>query len=147
MSEPAAAVGADGGSPEVRAAGGVVWRRDGAILRILVVHRPHRADWSLPKGKVDPGESLEETARREVLEETGYVCSLGTPLGTVSYRDNKGRSKTVWYWAMAVEDGDEQVNDEVDEMRWLSPADARATVSYADDREVIDRFTAALEAR
>src|ERR687895_190115 len=85
----------------VRAAGGVVWRRsDDGPVRILVVHRPRYDDWSLPKGKNDPGESDADCALREVREETGFSCRLGAELPSTSYRDNKGRPKTVRYWAM-----------------------------------------------
>lgn len=137
----------DGAGPapeaaEVRAAGGVIWRRRGDRVEVLIVHRPHREDWSLPKGKVDPGETVEETAQREVVEETGLTCGLDQPLGAVSYIDHKGRSKTVWYWAMTVLSGTPTQNDEVDEIVWLDVAEARARVDYDTDRTVLDRFAA-----
>lgn len=136
--------GADVGQhvAEVRAAGGVVWRRGEHGLEVLIVHRPHRLDWSLPKGKVDPGETVEQTALRELLEETGLHCRLGASLGTVDYRDHKGRAKTVWYWVMHVEGGVETLNDEVDEMVWLPVTEAAAAVSYSSDALIIERFRA-----
>jgi 8-oxo-dGTP diphosphatase len=134
-------------SPEennhVRAAGGVVWRRDGdGSVRILVVHRPRYDDWSLPKGKADPGESDADCARREVEEETGLTCRLGDELPSTSYRDNKGRPKTVRYWAMEPlsEEGRFVPNAEIDEIRWLPPADAVKLLSYAHDRPVVEAF-------
>ena len=128
--------------PLVRAAGGVVWRNDRAGgVQVLVVHRPRYDDWSLPKGKCDPGESFEDCARREVWEETGLRCELGADLGEVRYRDHKGRPKVVRYWAMqapdASSDGDHfEVNDEVDEVRWVQPADAPDLLTYAHDQEL-----------
>ena len=118
--------------PEVRAAGGVV-RRDG---RIAVVHRPRYDDWSLPKGKLDPGETWEEAALREVREETGLECELGEELSSTSYRDRKGRSKLVRYWLMKPVGGEFAPNDEVDELRWLTPAEAAELLTYPHDKKL-----------
>ena len=80
----------------VRAAGGIVSRKnERGEVEVLLVHRPHRGDWSFPKGKREPGETDEQCARREVWEETGLTCELGAELPPVSYRDAQGRPKTV----------------------------------------------------
>jgi len=120
--------------PQVRAAGGVVVR-DG---RIAVVHRPRYDDWSLPKGKLDAGETWEGCALREVEEETGLRCTLGEPLQTARYTDRRGRPKEVRYWRMAVdEDMGFTPGDEVDELRWLSPQEAESLLSYLHDRALV----------
>lgn len=123
----------------VEAAGGVIVRVGAEGPEICVVHRPHREDWSLPKGKLDPGESFEEAALREVLEETGLTVSLGEELASTHYEDQKGRPKVVRYWQMTVvgEAPGFQPNDEVDELRWLTPADALALLSYEHDRVLV----------
>ena len=119
----------------IKAAGGVVVRDDG---RIAVVHRPRYDDWSLPKGKLDKGESWEQAALREVEEEVGLKCRLGDELEPTSYEDRKGRAKVVRYWLMEPKrDAKFKPNDEVDEIRWLSPADAEAAVSYPHDAELV----------
>ena len=128
----------------VRAAGGVVWRpSDDGPPRIVVVHRPRYDDWSLPKGKCDEGESDAECALREVEEETGYACRLGGELPSTEYHDNKGRPKTVRYWAMEPIDGDGMFtpNAEIDEIRWLPIPDAVKLLSYDRDRPVVLAFT------
>jgi 8-oxo-dGTP diphosphatase len=130
----------DPAGAQVRAAGGVVWRPGPAGPEVVVVHRPHRGDWSLPKGKIDPGESLEQTARREVEEETGYRCTLGPALGVWTYRDHKQRPKAVWYWAMEATGGAPALNDEVDDIRWLDLDSAARRVDYDTDRAVLRRF-------
>ena len=124
---------------EVRAAGGVVWRRGGGGVEIALVHRPKYDDWSLPKGKLDPGEGFEEAALREVEEETGMRCTLGRELGETRYRDNKDRPKVVRYWAMDVTAGEFEPNDEVDELRWVSVDEATAMLSYDYDRDRVER--------
>jgi 8-oxo-dGTP diphosphatase len=121
----------------VRAAGGVV--RDEAG-RIAVVYRPKYEDWSFPKGKLEPGESEEEAALREVHEETGLDCELGKELGYVAYRDPKDRPKTVHYWEMHCTAGEFRPNKEVTELRWLSREEAAELLSYDRDREILERL-------
>ncbi len=121
------------------AAGGLVIRPDeDGILRVLVVHRPRYEDWSLPKGKSDPGELPEITAAREVWEETGVRTEVIAPLAEVEYSVSSGRRKVVRYFAMRVQAEEEFVpNDEVDEIRWLTPDEAKEVLSYDHDRALI----------
>ncbi len=131
--------------PQVRAAGGVVWRtapRGGREW--AVVHRPRYDDWSLPKGKLEEGESLEAAALREVREETGLSCRLGPHCGTTRYLDSRGRTKTVDYWMMEGLDGGAgfEPNAEVDELRWLEAGDATALLSHEHDRDLLASATA-----
>jgi 8-oxo-dGTP diphosphatase len=129
-------------SAEVNAAGGVVWRRGGdGDIEVVLVHRPRYDDWSLPKGKLDEGESFEEAALREVEEETGLRCELGEFAGETSYRDRKDREKLVRYWAMEAGDGDFSPDDEVDDLRWVPIAEAPAQLSYDFDRELVERLS------
>ena len=102
------------------------------------MHRPRYDDWSLPKGKSEPGEPDEETATREVEEETGYVCALGEELTTVRYVDRRGRDKQVRYWNMTViGEVAWNPNAEVDERRWISPAVAATLLTYEADRQLL----------
>ncbi|HEY6777825.1 MAG TPA: NUDIX hydrolase [Thermoleophilaceae bacterium] len=120
---------------EVEAAGGVVLDEDG---RVVLVHRPRYDDWTLPKGKLDPGESFEEAALREVEEETGLRCRLVRELPSIEYRDAKGRPKVVRYWLMEVEaDVGFVPNDEVDELRRLPIDEALALLTYDRDHDVL----------
>jgi 8-oxo-dGTP diphosphatase len=130
---------------EVTAAGGVLWRRGrNGVVEVLVVHRPRYDDWSFAKGKCDPGESFAETAEREVLEETGFEVAFGPELDEVRYRDHKGRSKLVRYWAMTVVAGEFTPNNEVDEADWISVDEARQRVSYAHDAALLDQLLRAI---
>jgi 8-oxo-dGTP pyrophosphatase MutT (NUDIX family) len=125
-------------SEEVRAAGGVVRRRTSGRTEIAVVHRPRYHDWSLPKGKRDPGEDDETTARREVEEETGLACRLGPEVGETRYTDAKGRPKVVRYWLMEpLADIAFEPNDEVDDLRWCSTTEASELLTYAHDRVLV----------
>ena len=125
--------------PEIRAAGGIVYRRTGDATEVLVVHRPKYEDWSLPKGKLDPGETLEQAALREVEEETGWRCRLGDHVGKNEYRDRNGRSKRVDWWLMEPVDGEFAPNDEVDEIRWVPVAEARDLLTHADDYALVEQ--------
>jgi 8-oxo-dGTP pyrophosphatase MutT (NUDIX family) len=123
----------------VLAAGGLLLR-DGSdgVRELALVHRPSRIDWSFPKGKVEPHESLTACALREVEEETGLRCRLGQFVGTTQYRDRKDRPKVVAYWTMEVVDGAFELNDEVDEIRWVDFASAASLLTYDRDRELLE---------
>lgn len=123
----------------IRAAGAVVWRLDDERLEVLVAHRPWHDDWSLPKGKLDPGERWMEAAVREVEEETGCTGALGSELCTVAY-EVTGAPKLVRFWALRVTGGEFVPNDEVDDLRWLDPSDAALLLSYPTDRVVLASF-------
>jgi 8-oxo-dGTP pyrophosphatase MutT (NUDIX family) len=119
----------------IRAAGGVV-RRDGLIA---VVHRPHRGDWSLPKGKLEPGEDDAAAAVREVLEETGCDAVIERDLGTVSYTVADRRPKSVRYYLMTARAAAADTAADVDVVRWLSPEGVEELLTYATDRDVLAR--------
>ncbi|ANE81327.1 NUDIX hydrolase [Mycobacterium adipatum] len=126
----------------VHAAGAVLWRELAGRLEIALVHRPRYDDWSLPKGKVDPGESHPVTAVREILEETGFAGRLGRRLAVVSYPVD-GAVKRVVYWAAGAGDGEFTANDEADELLWLPPKEAMKRLQYQLDRKVLRRFAKA----
>jgi len=127
------------------AAGGVVLRRSGTEgLEVLLVHRPRYNDWSLPKGKLDRGESLELTAIREVKEETGLTCRIIRPLSIAryNYRTPKGeRPKAVQYYLMLPEDGVLRTDqdDEIDSVCWVPADQALDKLNYDFDRQLVDR--------
>lgn len=134
-------------SETVRAAGGVVRRIGVDGPEVLLVHRPRYDDWTFPKGKRAIGETDEAAAVREVAEETGLACVLGPELAAVSYEDARGRPKVVRYWLMepvlANASAPFAANDEVDELRWCSPSEARRTLTYDHDRLLLDRIAEA----
>ena len=120
-------------SDRVEAAGGVVVR-DG---QVALVHRPRYDDWTLPKGKLDSGESFEEAAVREVEEETGLRTHLVRELPSTNYEVN-GRPKLVRYWLMEVDqEGPFVPNDETDELRWIALEEALRLLTYDRDRGVL----------
>ena len=122
---------------EVRAGGGVVLR-DGCVL---LVHRAHYDDWTFPKGKADGDELDEDTALREVEEETGWACTLGPEIITTHYFDRRGRPKRVrWYYMTPVEDRGWSPTDEVDERRWVPMSEAGALLTYERDREILEQL-------
>ncbi|MCM0677723.1 NUDIX hydrolase [Micromonospora phytophila] len=126
----------------IRAAGGVAWRPAGRDVEVCLVHRPRYGDWSLPKGKLEPGEHPLAAAVREVAEESDVQGIPQVRLPSVRYR-SEGRPKLVDYWSIrAVADGGFQPDTEVDDVRWLGVDEAIRLVSYPHDAEVLAAFAA-----
>ncbi|MGW3041947.1 NUDIX hydrolase [Kitasatospora sp. NPDC001159] len=135
------------------AAGAVLWlpgqpKPSGKLgrPRIAVIHRPKYDDWSLPKGKLDPGEGVVGAALREVWEETGFHCLLGPELPTQHYLA-QGRPKEVRYWAAVPTSGAFRPNREVDRLEWLPAGKARARLTHDRDRLLIDALLVILGVR
>ncbi|MEO8456370.1 MAG: bifunctional NUDIX hydrolase/histidine phosphatase family protein [Chloroflexota bacterium] len=131
-------------SNPIRAAGGVLWRQAAGTngdneVEVAIIHRPRYDDWSMPKGKLNPGEIELEGAVREIAEETGYRVTVGPPLGIVEY-EKLGRPKVVRYWAMRAEGGMFVPSREVDELRWLHVDDAFALLTQPRDVDLLKRF-------
>ncbi|MGO2931223.1 NUDIX hydrolase [Microbacterium sp.] len=129
----------------VYAAGAVVWRLTEGKLRILLIHRTKYRDVTLPKGKVDPGEMLAQTAVREVHEETGIRVNLGVPVGVSRYFMRPGRQKVVHYWAAeatdkAIRNSTFVPNQEIAALEWVGLKKARKQLSYPVDLEILDEF-------
>jgi 8-oxo-(d)GTP phosphatase len=134
----------------VYAAGGVVWRVVEGKLRVLLVHRTRYRDVTLPKGKVDPGETLPETAVREIHEETGVQVSLGAPVGVSTYRLPNGREKIVHYWAAEATDAAVRTssfvpNKEIAAIEWVGAKKALSRLSYPVDIEILEQFRALVD--
>ncbi|WP_313355900.1 NUDIX domain-containing protein [Microbacterium sp.] len=129
----------------VYAAGAIVWRMVDDKLKVLLIHRTKYRDVTLPKGKVDPGEMLAETAVREVREETGIRVSLGVPVGVSKYWMRPKRQKVVHYWAAEATDDAIRAssfvpNGEISGVEWVSLKKARKHLSYPVDVEILDNF-------
>ena len=132
----------------VHAAGGVIAKEtERGELEVLLIHRPHRRDWTFPKGKVEPGETEEACALREVEEETGLRCTLERELPTTSHVDHKGRLKIVRYWAMSPVGGVAEPRNEVDAVRWVGLAEAAGVLTYEADQTLLKTFSATVTGR
>lgn len=134
----------------IYAAGAVCWRRIDGKIHLLVIHRTKYADVTLPKGKVEPGESLPQTAVREILEESGLAVVLGVPLGVSRYPLSSGREKFVHYWAAEVSETAVRTstfvpNGEVAALEWVTPRKARSYLSYDRDVDIVNTFAKLLE--
>ncbi|CAN5676366.1 NUDIX hydrolase [soil metagenome] len=123
---------------EIRAGGGVLRRSGRRGAELALVHRPRYDDWTFPKGKAERGESDEESAEREVREETGFRVERGPEVAKIDYPDHLGRPKSVRFWLMYPSAGAFAPSDEFDELRWVDASTARALLTYDRDREVLD---------
>ena len=122
----------------VKAAGGVLCRADASgETEIAIIHRPAYDDWSLPKGKVEPDETPEDCAMREVREETGFRAKLVRPLGCTAYVDRRGRDKVACYWSMEALSGRFRPGVEVDKLVWLPVDDAIKRLTYSRDKALL----------
>lgn len=129
----------DAPSDLIRAAGGVVMRATTTgHTEIACIYRESRGDWTFPKGKLDVGETFEQAALREVLEETSMHCRVVRFIGTTNYTHRKGRPKIVAYYLMAVDGGDFAPNDEVDDLVWLPMERVREHLTWDRDQELFD---------
>jgi 8-oxo-(d)GTP phosphatase len=130
---------------EVRAAGAVVWRPAGSGTQVVLVHRPKYDDWSLPKGKLEPGEHVLLAAVREVAEETALEVTLGRRLAPVQYVSGEV-SKRVDYWVATAAGAGTQAafepTSEIDEVAWLAASSAPTSLSYERDAELLAEFQA-----
>jgi 8-oxo-dGTP diphosphatase len=131
----------------VRLAGGILWRDSPGTPRLVVIHRPKQRDWSLPKGRLDDGESWEEAALREVEEETGCEARITSFAGATFYVPRR-IPRIVLYWHMAlVREGRLDGREEVDELAWLSPADAVKRLDHETERRLLERVPPNLAGR
>ncbi len=123
----------------IRAAGGIVHRFVSSVsVEIACIYREARGDWTFPKGKLDRGETFEQAAIREVVEETGMHCRVERFVGTTNYTHRKGKPKIVAYYLMSVNEGEFAPNDEVDELVWLPLERVRDLLTWDRDRELFD---------
>lgn len=137
--------------PAIYAAGAVCWRIIEGRMHVLLIHRTVHGDVTIPKGKVDPGESLPRTAVREVAEETGLSVALGVPLGISHYDMPDGRTKIVHYWAAeitpeAIQRSTFVPNGEVAAIEWVTIKKARTYLSYPADVDILEAFSALVDA-
>ena len=123
----------------IEAAGGVVWRQGAVGVEVLLVHRPLRDDWTLPIGRLQVGETVEQCALREVAEETGYRCELGAYLGTLEVDAEDGLHR-FHLFAMTPVEGEFEPNPETDRVEWLRTTLASQRATYSNVRELLATF-------
>jgi 8-oxo-dGTP diphosphatase len=132
----------------IRAAGGIVLRPvSSGRYEVACIFRAARGDWTFPKGKLDEGETFEQAAVREVLEETGLSCEVVRFVGTTNYTHRKGKPKIVAYYLMRASEGEFTPNEEVDELVWLPLEQVRENLTWDRDQELFDLVLAMTEVR
>ena len=128
----------------IYAAGVVCWREQDGKLELALVHREVYKDWGFPKGKLDPGEQLPQTAVREVMEEAGFKIRLGRKLGVIKYKVGDGLDKEVHYWASkvtakAIAKQKFLPNQEIAKVEWVTAKKALTLLSYEHDRNLLEQ--------
>ncbi len=123
----------------IRAAGGLIFKvSPKGNIKVLLAHRPSYDDWSFPKGKAEKGETPEEAAIREVLEETGLHCRIVAPLGATRYRIRGGEKEVRWFAMRPLPDSPGfKKNKEVDSIKWVSRKEAKETLEYENDKRLL----------
>ena len=132
----------------IRAAGGIGTRVvAGGRVEVACIYREARSDWTFPKGKLDEGETFEQGALREVLEEIGITCSVTRFVGTTNYTHRRGKPKIVAYYLMSAGEGEFFPNAEVDVLVWLALEEVREHLTWDRDQELFDLVLAMPELR
>jgi 8-oxo-dGTP diphosphatase len=132
----------------ILAAGGIVMRSAlNGRVEVACIYRASRGDWTFPKGKLDPGETFEQGALREVFEEIGHKCQVVQFVGLTNYTHRKGKPKIVAYYLMSVDEGEFEPNEEVDQLAWVPLAQVRQRLTWDRDQELFDLVTALPEMR
>jgi 8-oxo-dGTP pyrophosphatase MutT (NUDIX family) len=127
-------------SEVIEAAGGLLWKETAAGRKLAIIHRPQYNDWTLPKGKREVGESWQETALREIFEETGCKARIEAFAGGIVYQINSV-PKVVLFWHMSLVEKISFIpNDEIDKCEWLHPETAITRLNYKDERDILKSF-------
>jgi len=126
----------------IRAAGALLWRETTErTIEIALIHRPKYDDWTLPKGKIEEGETALQCAFRELIEETGITASFTRQLGTVEYEESGQRKRVIFWAAQCAKDASQFIaNEEVDQLEWLSPELALSKATHESDQQMIENF-------